>query len=115
MKKYNINVCVYSGVPDAISHCHAETQASNVTITVSCTKSYAQGDSDGYACTLFKYVEKDNRHMFEEIARAKSCIFSLEKFYEPVEFRVSAFNRYGSLPINTYGYMIRLNQPAGTF
>ncbi len=49
--------------------------------------------------------------MFEEIARTKSCIFALENFHEPVEFRVAAFNRYGSLPVNTYGYVIRLNQP----
>jgi hypothetical protein len=49
--------------------------------------------------------------MFEEIARTKSCIFALENFREPVEFRVAAINRYGSLPINTNGYVIRLNQP----
>jgi hypothetical protein len=74
-------------------------------------KSYAQGDTDGYACTLFKYNDKNNQKIFEEIARTKSCIFALENFYEPVEFRVAAFNRYGSLPVNTYGYIIRLNQP----
>jgi len=49
--------------------------------------------------------------MFEEIARTKSCIFALENSHEPVEFRIAAFNRYGSLPINTYGYIIQLNQP----
>jgi hypothetical protein len=49
--------------------------------------------------------------MFEEIARTKSCIFALENFHEPVEFRIAAINRYGSLPINTNGYIIRLNQP----
>ena len=49
--------------------------------------------------------------MFEEIARTKSCIFALENFHEPVEFRIAAINRYGSLPINTHGYIIRLNQP----
>lgn len=51
--------------------------------------------------------------MFEEIARTKSCIFALENFHEPVEFRIAAINRYGSLPINNYGYVIRLNQPTG--
>jgi len=50
--------------------------------------------------------------MFEEIARTKSCIFALENFLEPVEFRVAAFNRYGSLPVNTNSYIIRLNQPS---
>jgi hypothetical protein len=99
------------GIPDAITQCHVDTQSSNVTITISCTKSYAQGDPDGYACTLFKYNDKPNQKIFEEIARTKSCIFALENFYEPVEFRVAAFNRYGSLPVNTYGYPIRLNQP----
>lgn len=49
--------------------------------------------------------------MFEEIARTKSCIFALENFHEPVEFRIAAINRYGSLPINIYGYSIKLNQP----
>jgi uncharacterized membrane protein YcgQ (UPF0703/DUF1980 family) len=98
-------------VPDAINHCMIDTYTSNITITISCTKSYAQGDHDGYACTLFKYNEKNNRKLFEEIARTKSCIFALENFHEPVEFRVAAFNRYGSLPINTNGYVIRLNQP----
>jgi hypothetical protein len=49
--------------------------------------------------------------MFEEIARTKSCIFALEHFHEPVEFRVAAFNHYGTLPINTHGYVIQLNQP----
>lgn len=98
------------GVPDAITHCHVDT-SSNVTITISCTKSFAQGDTDGYACTLFKYNEKSTQKMFEEIARTKSCIFALENFIEPVEFRVAAFNRYGSLPVNTNGYVIRLNQP----
>lgn len=83
----------------------------NVTITISCTKSYAQGDNDGYACTLFQYNDKENRKMFEEIARTKSCIFALDNLHEPVEFRIAAINRYGSLPINTYGYSIKLNQP----
>ena len=105
--------CLFSGVPDAITHCQIDTSTSNVTITITCTKSYAQGDHDGYACTLFKHNEKNNRKLFEEIARTKSCIFALENFHEPVEFRVAAFNRYGSLPINTNGYVIRLNQPAG--
>jgi hypothetical protein len=99
------------GVPDAIKHCTVDKYSSNVTITISCTKSYAQGDNDGYACTLFKYNDKTNRKIFEEIARTKSCIFALEHFHEPVDFRVSAFNRYGSLPINTNGYIIQLNQP----
>lgn len=49
--------------------------------------------------------------MFEEIARTKSCIFALENFHDPVEFRVSAFNRHGSLSPNTYGYVIKLNEP----
>ncbi|CAF0790556.1 unnamed protein product [Adineta steineri] len=102
---------IHGGVPDAISQCTVDTYSSNVTITISCTKSYAQGDNDGYVCTLFKYNDKDNRKMFEEIARTKSCIFALENFHEPVEFRVSAFNRYGSLSINTHGYVIQLNQP----
>ena len=100
-------------MPDAITSCAIDTHSSNVTITISCTKSYAQGDPEGYACTLFKYNEKTNRKMFEEIARTKSCIFALENFHEPVEFRIAAINRYGSLPINNYGYVIRLNQPAG--
>lgn len=90
-----------------------DTSSSNVTITISCTKSYAQGDIDGYACILFKYNDKPNKKMFEEIARTKSCIFALENFYEPVEFRVAPFNRYGSLPPNTYGHVIRLNEPTG--
>ncbi|CAF1573393.1 unnamed protein product [Rotaria sordida] len=102
---------IHGGVPDAITHCTTDTYTSNVTITISCTKSYAQGDNDGYACTLFKYNDKPNKKMFEEIARTKSCIFALENFHEPVEFRVAAFNRYGSLPPNTYGYVIRLNEP----
>jgi hypothetical protein len=101
----------FLGVPDAITHCKVDTHTSNVTITISCTKSYAQGDSEGYACTLFKYNDKNNRKIFEEIARTKSCIFALENFREPVEFRIAAINRYGSLPINTNGYIIRLNQP----
>lgn len=50
--------------------------------------------------------------MFEEIARTKSCIFALQHFHEPVEFRVAAFNRFGSLPVNTNGHIIRLNQVA---
>ncbi|CAF1099907.1 unnamed protein product [Rotaria sp. Silwood1] len=102
---------LHGGVPDAITHCNVDTYTSNVTITISCIKSYAQGDNDGYACTLFKYNDKPNKKMFEEIARTKSCIFALENFHEPVEFRVSAFNRYGSLPPNTHGYIIRLNEP----
>ena len=53
--------------------------------------------------------------MFKEEARTKSCIFALETFHEPVEFRVAAFNRYGLLPINTFGYVIHLNQPTGKF
>lgn len=105
-------LCVLLGVPDAITHCYVD-MSSNVTITISCTKSYAQGDNDGYACTLFKYNDKGNQKMFEEIARTKSCIFALENFLEPVEFRVAAFNRYGSLPVNTNGYIIRLNQVTG--
>ena len=109
------SMLILSGVPDAITQCNIDTSTSNVTITISCHKSYAQGDNDGYACTLFKYNEKNSRKLFEEIARTKSCIFALENFYEPVEFRVAAFNRYGSLPINTNGYVIRLNQPAGLF
>ena len=106
-------LCSLLGVPDAITQCSVDTQTSNVTITISCMKSYAQGDQDGYACTLFKYNDKANRKMFEEIARTKSCIFALENFHEPVEFRVAAFNRFGSLPVNTYGYSIQLNQPIG--
>jgi hypothetical protein len=102
---------LFSGIPDAITHCDVDTRSSNVTITISCIKSYAQGDNDGYACTLFKYNDKNDRKMFEEIARTKSCIFALENFREPVEFRVAAFNRYGSLPINPNGYIIRINQP----
>ncbi|CAF2574513.1 unnamed protein product [Rotaria sp. Silwood2] len=102
---------LHGGVPDPITHCAVDTYTSNVTITISCAKSYAQGDNDGYACTLFKYNDKPNKKMFEEIARTKSCIFALENFHEPVEFRVAAFNRYGSLPPNTYGYVIRLNEP----
>ena len=109
----NASFC-YSGVPDAITHCIVDTYTSNVTITISCTKSYAQGDSEGYACTLFRYNEKNNRKLFEEIARTKSCIFALENFHEAVEFRVAAFNRYGSLPINTHGHVILLNQPTGS-
>jgi hypothetical protein len=102
---------IHGGIPDAITQCQVDTYSSNVTITISCTKSYAQGDTDGYACTLFKYNDKTNQKIFEEIARTKSCIFALENFREPVEFRVAAFNRYGSLPVNTNGYIIRLNQP----
>lgn len=102
-----MNFC--KGIPDPITEC--ETYSSNVTTTITCTKSYAQGDPDGYACTLFKYNDKNNQKMFEEIARTKSCIFALENFHEPVEFRVAAFNRFGSLPVNTYGHIIRLNQP----
>jgi hypothetical protein len=98
------------GVPDAISHCTVDTSTSNITITINCLKSYAQGDPDGYACTLLKYNDKSLK-LFEEIARTKSCIFAMESTREPVEFRVAAFNRYGSLPINTHGYIIRLNQP----
>lgn len=49
--------------------------------------------------------------MFEEIARTKSCLFALQNFHEPVEFRIAAMNKYGSLPINTNSYIIRLNQP----
>ncbi|CAF0926468.1 unnamed protein product [Adineta ricciae] len=101
---------IHGGIPDAITNCSIDT-SSNVTITINCVKSYAQGDSDGYACTLFKYNDKSSHKMFEEIARTKSCIFALENFHEPVEFRVAAFNRYGSLPVNTHGYVIRLNQP----
>ncbi|UJR13684.1 hypothetical protein I4U23_000696 [Adineta vaga] len=102
---------IHGGIPDAITHCTTDTYSSNVTITINCAKSYAQGDNEGYACTLFKYNDKSNHKMFEEIARTKSCIFALENFHEPVEFRVAAFNRYGSLPVNTFGYIIRLNQP----
>jgi hypothetical protein len=102
---------MFLGVPNPITQCTVDPYTSNITITISCMKSYAQGDNDGYACTLFKYNDKGNQKMFEEIARTKSCIFALENFFEPVEFRVAAFNRYGSLPVNTYGYIIRLNQP----
>jgi hypothetical protein len=102
---------LFLGVPDAINNCTVDSHTSNVTITINCAKSYAQGDNDGYACTLFKYNDKNNRKMFEEIARTKSCIFALENFHEPVEFRIAAINRYGSLPINTHGFIIRLNQP----
>ncbi|CAF1256280.1 unnamed protein product [Adineta steineri] len=103
---------IHGGIPDAITQCHIDTYSSNVTITINCLKSYAQGDNEGYACTLFKYNAKNNHKIFEEIARTKSCIFALENFHEPVEFRVAAFNRYGSLPVNTYGYVIQLNQPS---
>ncbi|CAF0752618.1 unnamed protein product [Adineta ricciae] len=102
---------IHGGVPDAITHCVIDTHTSNTTTTISCTKSYAQGDSDGYTCILFKFNDKDNQKMFKEEARTKSCIFALETFHEPVEFRVAAFNRYGLLPINTFGYVIHLNQP----
>ena len=77
------------GIPDAITQCTVDAYSSNITITINCMKSYAQGDNDGYACTLFKYNDKGNQKMFEEIARTKSCIFALENFREPVEFRVS--------------------------
>jgi len=100
-----------TGVPDAITNCSVDTQTSNTTITINCLKSYAQGDSDGYTCTLFKYNDKNNQKIFEEIARTKSCLFALQNFHEPVEFRIAAMNKYGSLPINTHSYIIRLNQP----
>jgi len=102
---------IHGGVPDAITNCSVDTQTSNTTITINCLKSYAQGDSDGYTCTLFKYNDKNNQKIFEEIARTKSCLFALQNFHEPVEFRIAAMNKYGSLPINTHSYIIRLNQP----
>ncbi|UJR35932.1 hypothetical protein I4U23_028673 [Adineta vaga] len=102
---------IHGGIPDAITHCTIDTYSSKITTTINCTKSYAEGDNEGYTCILFKYNSKSNHEMFEEIARTKSCIFALENFNEPVEFRVAAFNRYGLLPIHTFGYVIRLNQP----
>ncbi|CAF3340991.1 unnamed protein product [Rotaria sp. Silwood1] len=102
---------IHGGIPDAINHCTVDAYTSNVTVTISCTKSYAQGDNENYACILYKYNHMNKQKLFEEIARTKSCIFALENFHEPVEFRVVAFNHYGSLSPNTYGYVIRLNQP----
>ncbi|CAF3629286.1 unnamed protein product [Rotaria socialis] len=102
---------IHGGIPDPITHCNVDTYSSNITITISCTKSYAQGDLDGYGCILFKFNDKSNKNLFEEIARTKSCIFALENSHEPVEFRVGSFNHYGSLPHNIYGYIIRLNEP----
>ncbi|UJR33558.1 hypothetical protein I4U23_020998 [Adineta vaga] len=102
---------IHGGVPDAITQCTVDTHTSNATTTISCAKSYDQGDSDGYTCVLFKYNGRDHEKMFEEDARTKSCIFALIPLREPVEYRIAAFNRYGSLPINTFGYVIHLNQP----
>ncbi|CAF2710923.1 unnamed protein product [Rotaria sp. Silwood2] len=102
---------IHGGVPDPITQCTVDS--SNVTVTISCQKSYAQGDNENYACVLYKYNYKNKQSLFEEIARTKSCIFALENFHEPVEFRVTAFNRYGLLSPNTFGYIIQLNQPKG--
>ena len=97
-------------VPDAITDCNVDNVTSNITITITCKKSYAQGDRESYACTLFKKTNKKGK-IFEEIARTKSCIFALENFHQPVEFRIGSINQYGSLAINTHGYVIQLNQP----
>ncbi|CAF0921735.1 unnamed protein product, partial [Didymodactylos carnosus] len=99
---------LHGGVPDAIINCSTEIQF-NVTIQIKCQKSYAQGDIDGYTCVLFKYKPNETP-LFEEIARSKSCIFAFDYFSNPAEYRVSAFNKYGTLPVSTYGYPVHLNR-----
>ena len=105
------SIFFHIGIPDIITHCLVDT-SSNITITIRCKKSYAQGDDDGYTCILFKYNNQLHKKLFEEIARTKSCIFALENSHEPIEYRISALNRFGSLSPNTHGYIIRLNQSA---
>ncbi|CAF3407139.1 unnamed protein product [Rotaria socialis] len=101
---------IHGDVPDRITNCTLDKSTSNITITITCTKSYAQGDSDSYACILYEKDENDPERMFKEIARTKSCIFALPYTHTPVEYRIGALNNYGSLSINQHGYVIPLNQ-----
>ncbi|CAF0738057.1 unnamed protein product [Didymodactylos carnosus] len=107
-RPFNVTARNSVGVPDAITNCSIEVQF-NVTIQIKCQKSYAQGDNDGYTCVLFKY-KPNEAQLFEEIARSKSCIFAFDYFFNSAEYRVSAFNKYGTLPVSTYGYPVYVNR-----